>query len=256
MPGQHQKIGSNAGFLTQTQDVVLRRPALLTHAQEAAAHRPASLYLLVMSVRSTLGMALLGALLVTSVRDGDARGKRRGKVVRVERTRLAGVGKPRTCGNVRPDAATCYGSPPEVDEIGTVVDDTGQKGTVRVLSVTPMPDGCGNSVSWEIQTAPQSGDLSAATYTWALLFDVDTTTRTRVMYNNGNIPVPSNRPGENLWYAFDHDTDDIADFMITYYSCDATGGPLPSSSGYCMVYYGREEVGYLEQRVDIVRNCN
>lgn len=208
-------------------------------------------------MRLALGVLAILVLVPTQVTDARP-SRKKGKVVRVERGRAERMGAPRWC-QIRPDgSASCYGKAPDVGMVGNVVDDVSRKATVRVTQVTPSIDQCGNAVSWEIMTETVTGDVSQSNYAWAALFDYRGTANTRTMYQNGQIPVPGNRgPGiESVWTAFDDDGDDNADFIITYFSCDGSGQVSTQGyPGYCMVYYTKGSSGFLEQRVDIIRQC-
>jgi hypothetical protein len=194
--------------------------------------------------------------------DGDRPGRRRGKVVRVERSRLDGVGTPRLCTNPRPDGgASCYGRPPAVGEVGMVVDENGVRASVRVQEVKPVHDQCGNVNSWEVTTLVRSGDVAQVTMSGAMLFDWAATAKSRTMlpgyYGQAQIPIPGGRQHETLMGAIDDDGDDRADLIVTWYSCDSLGNVTQYSRGghYCVVHYARDGAGYQQLRIDVVRNC-
>ena len=185
------------------------------------------------------------------------RGKRKGKVVRVERGSSDAALVPRLCYPVQPDGtAYCYGAPPQVGEVGIVVTEVGPVGSARVTAVTPQLDNCQNVIAWTINLQATSGGLDKVTGYGTALFDVATTGATRTLVNNGQVAPPGRYPGESFYAAVDHDRDDQPDYMLTYYYCDATGAPLASPGGtFCMVNYVRDRGQYVERRVDIVKNC-
>lgn len=218
-----------------------------------------------LSLRARGAIAIVaGAALVLSAGDGLAREKKkkgkRGKVVRVERTRIGG-GLPRWCGNPRADGgATCWGLPPEVGEVGVVLDESGTRALVRVTAVKGTQDACGNTASWEVSSDVQSGDLSQLnTSVGAMVFDWKTTTRSKAVNIYGNVPVvaPGMHQGEMVLGAVDDDGDDKADLMLTWFYCDGSGTSVQYGQGghYCVVHYARDGSGYDQLRLDIVKNC-
>ena len=216
-----------------------------------------------LSRRLQVGLAVIAAgSLALAAGDGLAKKKRgkKGKVVRVERTRLGG-GAPRLCGNPRTDGgATCWGLPPEVGDVATVLDDAGPRGTVRISQVKGTLDPCGNVSSWEVSGQLQSGDLMTLnTAAAAFVIDWKTTTRSKAMniYGNPPVAVPGQHPNEMLLGAVDDDADGSADLMLTWFYCDATGTSAPYGQGghYCVVHYARDGGSYKQLRLDVVKNC-
>lgn len=199
--------------------------------------------------------ALVAVLVVPG--DGDAKGKRRGKVVRVERSSRGGAGTPRICQYRSDGGGTCWGRPPKVGEVGTVIDEVGIRATARVLKVTAQPDSCGNDTWYELMTEVQAGDVSQLTGSPQFIVDWSSPARTRAMTNNGQIVIPGGRLGESLMTALDHDSDDLADLIFTYYTCDPGGNLVTTGPGgaYCFVYYQRDAGGYREMRTDVVKTC-
>ena len=212
-------------------------------------------------LRPALAIAAAAALLVAAG-DGLARTKKtkKGKVVRVERTSV-GAAVVRWCQNPRPDGgATCYGLPPEVDEIGYVLDETGQRAQVRVTAVKGTLDQCGNVASWEVSSEVRSGDLMQLnSSTAAMVFDWKTTTRSRAMNLYGAVPVvaPGLHVGEMLLGAVDDDGDNRPDLLVTWFYCDAQGTSQQYGQGghYCVVHSARDGASYQVLRLDVVKNC-
>jgi len=206
--------------------------------------------------RSLLAAALVAAIAMPADAGRKAKsGKRKGKVVRVERSRLDGVGMVRMCVNVQPDGtAYCYGKPPRVGEVATVFDETGRRANLVITTVTPQPDQCGNEVNWMIASNVQ-GDLSQISYMHSALIDWEGDARTHTVQA---VQIPGLRPGENVWTGFDDDGDQVADLVITSYSCDASGTTQQygaGATGYCMSYYRREGSSYAMLRTDVVTQC-
>jgi hypothetical protein len=215
-------------------------------------------------LRPALAIAAAAALLVAAG-DGFARSRKakkgkKGKVVRIERSSVGG-GVVRWCGNPRPDGgATCWGLPPEVGEIGFVLDETGQRAQVRVSAVKGTVDQCGNIASWEVSSDVQSGDLMQLNVSvGAMVFDWKTTSRSKAMNIYGTVPVvaPGLHQNEMVLGAIDDDGDDKPDLMLTWFYCDAQGVSQQYGQGghYCVVHYGRDGASYQELRLDVVKNC-
>jgi ribosomal 30S subunit maturation factor RimM len=210
-----------------------------------------------------MGRALVAAgllaLVVTPAIARDKKNRKKGRVVRVERSRNSGHDFVRVCSNPQSDgSAMCYGRPPKPGELGTVIDENGVRGTVRVQTVAPVVDQCQNESSWSITSTVQNGDLSQVTWQGTMLFDYTPSTVAHVIQNNNQIPVPSQRPSETLMTMVDNDSDDQPDLMITWYYCDLSGTAVNYGQGqnaYCMVYYARDGSKYDELRVDVVKNC-
>lgn len=223
-----------------------------------------------------LPLVLALAVLAAGVTDADARDtkrprsekstkttKRKGKVVRVERSRLAGGGNPRLCTNVQPTgSATCFVVPPQVGEIGQVLDDSGWKASVRVTAVTPVVSGCSTPSNFEVSIEVRSGDISQLTYNTqpVLVFDWQTSPRSKAFnqyyggYGQSPVPIPGQRPGEMLLGAIDDEADGTADYIVSWYYCDASKAPTTSygqGGMYCFVNYVRDGAGYVERRIDI-----
>lgn len=209
--------------------------------------------------RSLLAALLVAAIAMPADAGRKARkgvsGKRKGKVVRVERSRLDGAGVVRLCGQVQPDGtAYCWGKAPVEGEIATIFDETGRRANLVIRTVTPQQDTCGNTTSWVLATTVQGGDISQLSYSHSALIDWEGDARTHTVQA---VPIPGLRPGENVWTGFDDDGDQTADLVITSFSCDTSGNVSQTypSGAYCMSYYRREGSSYNMLRTDIVPSC-
>jgi hypothetical protein len=206
--------------------------------------------------RSLLAAALVAAIAMPADAGRKTKsGKRKGKVVRVERSRLDGSGVVRMCGQVQPDGtAYCWGKAPVEGEIATIFDETGRRANLVIRTVTPQQDTCGNTTSWILATAVQGGDISQLSYMHAALIDWEGDARTHTVQN---VQIQGLRQGENVWQGFDDDGDNLADLVITSFSCDTTGTVSQTypSGAYCMSYYRREGSTYAMMRTDIVPSC-
>lgn len=205
--------------------------------------------------RALLAVALVAVIAVPAAAREKKAGKRKGKVVRVERTRLDGGGVVRLCGQVQPDGtAYCWGKAPVEGEVARVFDENGRRANLVIRAVLPQNDQCGNTTSWILQTSVQGGDISALSYMHAALIDWEGDARTHTVQG---AQLQGLRTGENVWTAFDDDGDDVAELVITSYSCDISGNPAQTYpyGAYCMGYYQRDGSSYRLLRTDIVKQC-
>jgi hypothetical protein len=200
------------------------------------------------------------ALVIVALAALPAQAKRKkGRVVRIERSHS---GTPRTlrmCSNPQADgSAVCYGVPPEIGETGIVVDDGGVKGRVTINSVSPSLDTCGNATGWNVTSTVISGDLSQLTSSGAIMLDYDVGQGAHVISNN-TPPLPNPRSTEIEMIAYSNDGDDVPEIFESWYMCDLGGVERSWATGqagyYCLVYYGRADNAYREERVDVVKNC-
>jgi hypothetical protein len=188
------------------------------------------------------------------------KGKKEGRVVRVERSSAGRNLVPRLCNQVSMDGTiSCWGMTVEVGEVAQVYDETGHKADLRVDTAMPQMDNCQNTVGWTLGTTAVHGAVPQTyNYNMYAVFDWRGTDQTRVVINNGQMmPPPGSRAGESVLGGIDDNLDDVPDLLVTYYQCDASGNPASYGSGaYCLVYY-RHDTGssYTELRVDIVRSC-
>jgi hypothetical protein len=206
-----------------------------------------------------LKRALAFAVIAFAATPAAGKGKKRGKVVRVERNRVGPGHTLRMCSNPSAGQWNCYGLIPSVEEVGTVVDETGVRGTVSITSVTPQQDNCGNPIAWTVATTQLTGDVSNVSYNGALMLDFETSPRARVILNTP-VPAPSGRSNETMMIELDNDGDDVPEVLESFYPCDDMNNQVVWANGqqgnYCLVYYQRKGAYYDEARVDRVRNCN
>lgn len=184
--------------------------------------------------------------------DADARkaGRRKGKVVRVERghtTRLT----PLAC-SMYYGSGACYGREIPVGTVATVVDEKGARAVVRVKDVTPQNDRCGNATGWSFNVDTVSGDVQAAGQMW-LVIDLPLD-RLRSMAG-GTYQVPPGQ-AENAWAGFDVGSDGVADYIVTWHNCTEGGAPQQSGDpSFCMNYYEYRSGQYTRIHQDFVRSC-
>src|SRR5262249_3168066 len=185
-----------------------------------------------------------------------ARGRKKGRVVRVERAHGGTSGFVRMCSNPTPQGtANCFGRPPAVGEIGTVIDDSGVRATIEIQKGDAQNRSCGNASSWNITTTTVTGDTSQIGYQAQILLD-DRRAAAAKLVTGGQLP-PTARPGETLMASFDEDGDADTDLMVSWYPCDQVGTAqgYGQATAYCMVYYAKTGGTLDPLRVDIVKNC-
>ena len=206
-----------------------------------------------------VALVLCAALVAAPIAPGDAAPKRRkGKVVRVERTRGGDQPMPHLCMNLQANGqAYCWGYKPRLGETLTVFDVNGRRGTLAIRGITPQLDACGNETSWVIDTTTTSGDLSQPDWQMVAMGDYPGTSRTHVVNNAQALPVPNGLAGEMIWQALDDDGNDVPELIITYYACDPTGAPsqVYPSGAQCFGYLQGGDGGYRRVRTDIVKQC-
>lgn len=183
--------------------------------------------------------------------------KKRGKVVRVERTKLDGPGRIVVCTGAMSDGrSTCYGQPPASGDVGVVLDETGAKGRVRVNALNPGLDSCGNTTSWEVQGQVVDGDLSQLQWNGVVMFDRKPGDRSKVIQQTGQVVMPGRYPNEQFLTAVDDNDDLQPDLLVTWHYCDPAGNATPSQGGaYCLVYWTRVRSQLEQHRLDVVKNC-
>jgi hypothetical protein len=205
------------------------------------------------SLRAALGWIALAALAAPSVADArdKSKGRRRGKVVRVERSTHART-QPLAC-SMYYGSGTCYGQEILVGTIASVVDEKGVRAEVRVKEVTPQPDRCGNPTGWSFTVDTLSGDVNAPGQIWLV---IDLPIHGLRTMQPGTWQVPTGKQ-ENAWAAFDSQGDGTADYMVTWHNCDVTGmlQQNPSDPSFCMNYYEYRSGDYVLIKQDNVRSC-
>lgn len=197
-----------------------------------------------------LARALAIALLASAV--AEAAPRRKGKVVRVERSSIGRGRVPVLCtGMQETGVVTCYGRPPATGVEGAVVDYNGVRANVRTVAIKPVADSCGNTSSWEVTSEIVRGDLTAIGWNAAVVFDYPADERAR--FRDATAPGPRQ---ETVLAAIDEDGDDRPELMATWYACDAAGRYAAGAAGhYCMVHYRRDGAGFVELRIDVVKIC-
>jgi len=181
-----------------------------------------------------------------------------GKVVRVERPRATGRTNPRVC-QVFPSErrGQCIGRGPAVDEVATVIDDSGVLGSIRVNAASEARDHCGNVITWEYTFDPIGGDPTVSrAYAAIALIEVPLGPRARILPEPGRIEPPGRQTGASTWVAVDTDGDDDADLLQVLFPCDLRGAPSPGQhEAYCAEYWLADGSEWILDRTDIVQTC-
>jgi hypothetical protein len=174
---------------------------------------------------------LVGAMVLPAVAAPRAKGKGKGRVVRVERARGSAV-TPRVC-DVRADkAGTCIGTEPSIGELVTVLDENGVIAEVRITEATPFSTGGTASCTslWNIKSEVVRGDMSAIPLRTIGVVDPEIHPRKGRMLGRDQFPAsPSGRNDEQVVVAVDRDGDREADIVLTQTACDSSSG-LPGGS--------------------------
>ncbi len=172
-----------------------------------------------------------GWALVAAGLDANA-GPRKGKVVRVERSR-GRTSIPRVC-DVRGDlTGTCLGPEPVTGETIAVLDETGVVAEVRIKAATPFSAGSTSCTSlWNVTTDVIRGDVAAVAMRTIGVSDPELNLRRARNLPREQFPQsPSGRSNEVVVMAVDRDGDATADLVLTQGPCDT------SASSSCIDEY-------------------
>jgi hypothetical protein len=181
-----------------------------------------------------------------------------GKVIRIERGH--GIRRtPRVCQVQSDGRGTCWGRPPSVGEVASVIDqDAGVLGELRVSEVMPLQDDCGKTQRWDYKFTRESGRLERAQWGSSfVVFDIEVQAgRTRLVADTSKVALPDRRPGEQVWSVLDRDGDGSEDLVVTAYSCDKSGEMTTSAiAGYCIDYWNLDHGDWRKLRHDFVETC-
>jgi hypothetical protein len=186
--------------------------------------------------------------------------KKRGKIVRIERTRNAARGTARVCRLLDVNMAICWGKPPVRGESAALLSPgtngrEGNRGKVTINEVTEE-DACSTSRNWRATLDTSGADMvDLETWqTWVVL-DVDLGPSARVTELSADGPEMSTY--ETSMLAIDrgrHGSASPPDFVVGVYSCDQDGQSNPSgaTNGYCMQYYASDGGHWTQLRKDVV----
>jgi hypothetical protein len=145
---------------------------------------------------------------------------RTGKVVRVERNQPRVASTAHLCALYDADVGYCRHQV-SVGEVGLVLDEQGYAGPASILSVSPVVDACGNTVTWNIEIDMSQLQRRDYAYNAVLLFGQKVADDARLLPPRG--PAPADRPQEQITNIIDDDGDNQGDLLVTMYGCDEPG---------------------------------
>lgn len=189
-------------------------------------------------------------------------GPRKGKIVRVERPRTGARGTPRFC-NLNPtdSSATCFGAAPAVGDSASIVSNEGIQGHARVTAIqVQSPSGQSGAACtqglWRAEVELSDVDRNnpnAIGYSSWLVFDVGLSPGAKI--TDPPLELPSGEAGESAAVSVDRDGEAPADFLVTWYPCQAKA-PTSNAQAYCIDYwFASDGKTWSKSRQDIVSWC-
>lgn len=161
-----------------------------------------------------------------------------GRVIRIERSGTAASVAPRLC-EIRGDTGTCVGDEPRAGQTVIVLDEHHVIAEVQIVEASSVVAACPNL--WTVKTRTVRGATSDHNGNNGIgVIDPAILPARAHVLERGRLPAsPSGLPSEEVWRAIDRDGDGTADILITRYTCDAAGKPLPSASTSCIDIWAR-----------------
>lgn len=179
-------------------------------------------------IRWTCLAVLLGAATATALAAPT------GRVVRIERATGRLAVAPRLC-VLHGDAGACVGDEPAAGQIAYVLDGRHAVAEVEIVDASPFAAGCGQL--WNIKARTRRGATADGEALAVIDAGLDPS-RARVLHGDhlaAGLAVPE---GE-IWRAIDRDGDDVADILLTRFTCDAAGKPASGVATFCMDVWAR-----------------
>ena len=194
--------------------------------------------------------------------------RRVGRVVRVERPRLAAPDPVHLCmvANPAESRMTCYGkNAPEPGSKFALLDEGGVRGRVIVRESTRSTvDACQLGSAHDVVIESEDGTMpsasSAASYYIVAVRGVEIGERGRLL-RDLPLRAPSGRSSENVWTIIDRDGDGEADLLGTAFNCAAEVPDLPVARAgqrldtVCIDYWSRDPAEWTQVGRDIFFNC-
>jgi hypothetical protein len=199
--------------------------------------------------------AVLGWLALAGAMTPIAEGAPRGRVVRVERAKVALP--PRFCELPARGQAMCLGSPREGERVAVLVADRSIVGSFVIEEVREPTELyerglCSGAGVLAVKGRGMRG--TADPYTDLVgLRGATLGARARVLTSWS---PPSGRADEIVLVAVDGDGDGDADVAVTRYRCDATGAADPDADFLCYDTFVRERDRLERTSQDILRACS
>jgi hypothetical protein len=197
-------------------------------------------------------------LLVVPPHAGHAGPKKKGKIVRIERTRGGSRGTPRFCQfNQGDNSGTCYGLPAEQGEIGSLLTPEGVMATAKVAKIEPQNNGssCANTGLWRAEFEVQGlQDPTRLNWNAWIVFDVALGAGAKLA--DAPAEMPGGVPGESAAITVDRDGVAPADFLVTWFQCPNPNGQ--SMQTYCVDYWfnsSSPDMRWTKTREDTVSWC-
>lgn len=158
-----------------------------------------------------------------------------GRVIRVERTAGSANAVPRLC-ELSGDTGTCFGEEPKIGQTLVVLDEHRLVAELQIVEASGLLVSCANL--WMVKVRPVRG--SATDGDGFGVSDPNLNpNRAHLIEKHHRPAAPSGLAGEEVWRAIDRDGDGNADAMLTRYSCDGSGRPLPGGSAHCIDVWAR-----------------
>lgn len=210
------------------------------------------------------------ALCALASLSAEAAPRRPGRVVRVERPRLAPPEPIHLCMVANPGESrmTCYGkAAPEPGSRFALIDESGVRGRVVVRESTRSSvDACqlGTAHDVVIESVdpgqPTTAGGGSSSYYIVAVRGVEIAERGRLLRD---LPIrpPSGRASENVWTIIDRDGDGEADMLGTAFDCSAEVTDLPAArpgqrlDTVCIDYWSRDAAEWSQVGRDVFFNC-
>lgn len=210
--------------------------------------------------RSSPGcLALCAAVLGGSLYAGEVTAERPGRVIRIERPRLAAQSPVRACIMIDPAAgsAVCYGEAPPAGTSFTVIDEEGVRGRATSGLAEPSEqDLCGFGTPTEVELL-FDGTVAPARTGFSLTMAV----AGLELAEEGRLVRDPDVGVENVWLSFDRNGSGLVDFLVTARECTDEVGDLPNAPGgkrtsaYCIDYLLRDGLEWTKRGGDVFYSC-
>lgn len=210
-----------------------------------------------------LGCALVGAALL--IIPAWAQPRRKGKVVRVERSRTKDRNPVRICPTPTGagQSGTCYGTPPQRGERAYLFDyDENYLGTLTVETAQAKSGNkCHQGTVFEFTHQVQLARAGQGAVPFAVaVFGMELDTQKARVITNPPDSSAFQPEKANPWMGVDFDGDGNSEMVVTAYDCsDEETPPAPSGGqsyeSYCLDYWHRDGARWQKGHRDIFYTC-
>jgi hypothetical protein len=213
---------------------------------------------------------LLGVVLLSGgIAMAGAKGRRRGRVVRIERPRYSAPEAVRICTSAGTDEKlTCFGGAPEAEARLAMIDGEGVRGEAVVERSDPSPsDSCQTGSMHEATVrfdggglVPRNGQQAYSSFGTFAIQGVELGENAKVV-QDAAARAPSGHDNEQVWIQIDRDGDGSADVLSTYYDCTAQIHDVPVSptgqhvTPYCIDYWIKDSLDWRLGGRDVYFTC-